>query len=70
MLGLLSGIWNTIVAIVQFLINMITSLVNLIAHIPAYVAMITSSLTVLPTLIIPFALAGVSLFVVLFILGR
>lgn len=66
----LTSIWNAIVGFAQFLINTITSLLSLVAHLPAYLSMITSSLAVLPTIIIPFALAGVAVFAVLFVLGR
>lgn len=70
MLSVLRSMLETIVALVGFVTHAISSLVTLIAHIPVYTAFLVSSINVLPAIIIPFAIASVSLGAVLFILGR
>lgn len=70
MLGLLRSIVDTIVVLVQFVINTISSLVSLIIHIPEYVLLITQSINLLPSFVIPFALTFVSIVVVQYILNR
>lgn len=70
MLSALRSMLETIIALVTFITHAITSLITLIAHIPAYTAFLVSSINVLPDIIIPFAIASVSLGAVLFILGR
>lgn len=70
MIKLLQSIVDTIVSLVSFVIHTVTSLVNLIAHIPSYVSFLTVSIGYLPTIIMPFALASISLYVVFLILNR
>lgn len=70
MINIFTSFVNTIMAIVQFAINAINSLINLFIKIPTYVAFITTSINVLPIMIIPFALAAVAIYVILFIVGR
>lgn len=70
MLQLLTEFINQITAIVNFFINSVSSLINLFTKIPTYVTFIATSVSVLPSIIIPFALAAVAICVVLFILGR
>lgn len=70
MLSVLRSMLETIVALIGFITHAVSSLVTLIAHIPAYTAFLVSSINVLPAIIIPFAIASVSLGAVLFILGR
>lgn len=70
MLAILRSILETIVALVSFVNHTFTSLITLIAHIPQYTAFLVSSINVLPAVIIPFAIASITLGAVLFILGR
>lgn len=70
MLDLLSSIANIIVSLVQLVISTINSFVNLILNIPTYITFLTSSIGFLPDIVIPFALATVALWVVLFMIGR
>lgn len=70
MIQLFQSIVETISAVVSFFIHSITSLFNLLGHIPQYVAFMTSSINVLPAVIIPFAIASVSIYVVFLVLGR
>lgn len=70
MLNLLSQFFNSIVAIIQFFINAILSLVNLFSKIPVYVSFLTTSINVLPVFIIPFALCAIAIYIVLFVVGR
>ena len=70
MINLLKSIVDTIFALVQFLINTVESLLNLLAHLPNYISFLVTSINVLPSVIIPFALASISINVVYLILGR
>lgn len=70
MLQLLSSFADTIVSLVRLVISTLTSFTNLISNIPQYVSFLTSSIGFLPDIIVPFAIATVSILVVLFIIGR
>lgn len=70
MIDLLNSLVGFISAIFNFLWNTIQALVSLITRIPSYITFISSSLVILPTVIIPFVLASVSIYVVYLITGR
>ena len=70
MIGVLNSILDLITSLIAFVINTITSLIVLIGHIPTFVTFATSSAAYLPTMVLPFVLASISIYVVLFILGR
>lgn len=70
MLNLLSQIVNTIIAIVSFFVHSIESFINLLLHLPSYVTFLTQAIGFLPALLIPFATASISIYIVLMIVGR
>lgn len=70
MIGLLQSIVDIVTSLVNFLVNIITSFVNLLGHIPTYTAFLISSVSYLPTVILPFALASISIYVIFLILNR
>lgn len=70
MLNILSQIVNTIIALVSFFIHTIESFINLLLHLPSYITFLTQSIGFLPALLIPFAVASISIYVVLMIVGR
>lgn len=70
MLNLLAQIVNTIIAIASFIVHSLESFINLIVHLPSYVTFLTQSIAFLPALLIPFATASISIYIVLFIVGR
>lgn len=70
MLDILNQIATTFVSMVQFVINTIESFVNLISKIPQYTAFMVQAIGLLPAIMIPFAIASISIYVVLMILGR
>lgn len=70
MIQLLQSIVEVVTSVVSFVIHSITSLFNLLSHIPQYVSFMATSINVLPSVIIPFALASVSVYVVFLVLGR
>lgn len=70
MLSVLRSILDTIIALVQFVIHSFESLFNLISRIPQLIAVITSSFGFLPAVVAPFALASLSILIVLFVLNR
>lgn len=70
MVQIFNSFLTIISSLMSFLIHTITSLVSLIAHVPVYVSFLVASINVLPAIVIPFALASISLGAVLFMLGR
>ena len=70
MLSILSSIANTIISLVSFLVNTIKSFIDLLVHLPDYLQFLTNSLNLLPSVIIPFGLLAISIYVILFIMGR
>lgn len=57
-------------ALANFLINSVNSLLQFLGHLPRFITFATTSLNVLPTIIIPFALAAVSMYFVLRLINR
>ena len=70
MIDLLKSIIVTITSVINFLAHAIKSLWYFIKHIPQMITFLSSSLTVLPTVLIPFALATISVYAVFFILNK
>lgn len=70
MLSLLSFLVDTVNMAIQFLLNTLVSLVNLVRLIPTFVTYTTSLFAWLPQPFYLFALLGLSLSVILFLLGR
>ena len=70
MLDVLRSVLDIIVNLVNFVINTITSLINFIINIPNYVNVLTTAIAYMPTMVIPFAIASISLYVVLFLIDR
>lgn len=70
MIKLLTSIVDFITSVVNLVIHTIESLINLFAHIPTYVSFLTVSISYLPNIIIPFAIASISVYVVYLVLNR
>lgn len=70
MLKILSEIANSIIAVFQFLVNTITSLLDFFVHIPSYLGFITQSISLLPSILIPFAIASIAIYIFLFTVGK
>lgn len=70
MLNILSQIANTIIAVVTFFIHTLESFINLMMHLPSYITFFRQATGFLPAILIPFTLASLSIYVVLFIVGR
>lgn len=64
------GIFDIISTLLNLVITTITSLVQLITKIPTYLTLLIQSVEVLPSFILPFSLAFISLIVVQYIIGR
>lgn len=76
-MGILSGLWdfiNGIVSFVQSLISLIgmfvSGLINLVTMIPQYMAFTTTAIAYLPSVLVVFATAAISISVVYLIIGR
>lgn len=70
MLDFLAGISNAIVVVFQLLINLISGIVQLVALAIEFVSYITIVLGYLPTPLLAFAGLGISLSVILLLVGR
>lgn len=70
MLNILRSLIDIVRNLISFLTNMITSLITFIVNIPNYVNVLTASIGYLPAMLIPFAIASISVYVVLFIINR
>lgn len=70
MITLLQNLVTTVTAIVMYVIHAIQSLINLVLKLPTYIAFITTSINLLPAVVIPFCMAAVTIYYVLFIIDR
>lgn len=70
MLDALMSIIEAIQSAIQFLINTVTSLASFIAQIPTNLAFLTTALNLIPSVIIPFGLAGITTYIVLLLIDR
>lgn len=70
MLDFLAGISNAIVAVFQLLINLISGIVQLVALAFEFITYLTIVLGYLPTPLLAFAGLGISLSVILLLVGR
>lgn len=70
MLDALTSIIGAIQSAIQFLFNTINSMVDFISNIPQYVNFLTTSFTLIPSVILPFAVASVTTYVVLLLIDR
>lgn len=70
MIELLKSIVSVITTVITFFIHSIESLISLFVNIPTYTAFLVNSINVLPSIVIPFAIASVSLYVILMVVGR
>lgn len=70
MLDFMAGISNAIVAVFQLVINLISGIVQLVALAFEFVSYITIVLGYLPTPLLAFAGLGISLSVILLLVGR
>lgn len=57
-------------SLVSFVVNMVTGLLDLLASIPTILTFLTSSIGHLPPVVLPFATAGITISVVLLVVGR
>lgn len=70
MLDFLAGISNAIVAVFQLLINLISGIVQLVVLAFEFISYLTIVLGYLPTPLLAFAGLGISLSVILLLVGR
>lgn len=70
MISLLQSIVDVFISIVTLIGNMISSLINLLAHIPTYVNFLVTSISFLPSQLVPFATASISIYVIFLLLNR
>lgn len=70
MISLIQSIVDIITSLVGFVINTISGFINILVHIPTYTDFLISTISLLPTMIIPFCVASISIYVIFLIIGR
>lgn len=70
MIEILSSFLNTVVSLVQFLINSLISFVDLLTKIPSFIAYVTNFIIVSPGIIQTFLLASISVYIIYLIINR
>lgn len=70
MINLFNNFLNGLAAFGQLLINIVTSLVNFVLNIPTYTTFLHTAITVLPDIVLPFALISITISVTLFVINR
>lgn len=70
MIELLSSVVDTIIALVQFVINGINGLIQLLLLIPQAIAFLSSSISMLPPFVVPFITAALYIGIVQYIVGK
>lgn len=70
MLDLLASFLNTVISLVNFIVNSITSLLDLIIQFPTYLSFLSTSFGFMPSIFISFLLCSIAIYVVFFIIDR
>lgn len=70
MIEILNRLAESFSTIFNLATNIIMSFVNLFVKIPSYSQFLISSINLLPIILLPFALASLSIYIVIFIVGR
>lgn len=70
MLEMLGSMLNVVTTLISFIGNTIFSLISLISRIPTYTVMMIESINILPSFLIPYMIAYISIVVVQYILNR
>lgn len=70
MINLFNNFLKGLAAVGQLLINIVTSLVNFVLNIPTYTTFLHTAITVLPDIVLPFALISITISVTLFVINR
>lgn len=70
MLNLIRSLVETISLLFNFFLNTIKGLINFIGMIPTYVTFITSLVSVVPLYAQVFFISGITLTIVLFVIGK
>lgn len=70
MIDLIQSIVDVLTSIVNFVWNTLVSFITLLGHIPTYVDFLVSTFSHLPTAVMPFCIASVSVYVLFVVLGR
>lgn len=70
MIELLKSIVTVITTVITFFIHSIESLISFFLNIPTYTTFLINSVNVLPSVVIPFAIASITLYVMLMVIGR
>lgn len=69
-LDLFGALADTVISLINFVINLVSGLINLFINIPTYLDVIVSCVNFLPAYIVPFAVAYLTITIVHFITNR
>lgn len=67
MFSILESIGNLIVGLVNFLINAVTSIINILGMVPQLVTFVGTMLAMLPSFVIPFITLSIAIMVIVFV---
>lgn len=70
MIALVKSIVSVIYTLVNVLISILQSVAVLVINIPNYITFLTDSLNVLPSVVIPFILVSIYIYVMYILIGR
>lgn len=70
MLDFFAQIGEVLLAIVDLIVNVVTSLVKFFTMVPSWIAFLVTSVGYLPGIVVSFILVGVFISVILLIVGR
>lgn len=70
MINILKNILETITLLINLLLSIITALINFIINIPKYLNLLISLLGIAPTFVYSFAILGLTLNIILFMINR
>ena len=66
----ISDFFSMIGSLIQFIFNMVTSLIDFVLSIPKFVTTLVTASSNLPSIVIPFFMASISITVVFLLIGR
>jgi len=70
MIELFKSLLQVVTTVITFFIHSIESLIAFFLNIPTYSAFLINSVNLLPSVVIPFAVASISLLIIMLVIGR
>lgn len=64
------SLWDTITALIDLVINLVSGLFQFIANLPTFISYLTKTIAILPGWLLPFCTISITVSVLFIILGR